>query len=211
MRREKHCSVALLRPVPTEGTEFLRGDESAMPASERIRAQQLDMLVDETRSLIDEAAQQAEIRTDTTEYQLHAREGRMQVMSRRRTAHVREHDLVVSLDPTGSELGFLCTLIDSHALQRGLVFFTSRKAREDLFLLLGSKRIPVLRVSSDGGITFQKLPKLFSAHVPLNQDRAAEMHQENIAAAQLALRFPNIPLQEATREQFVRILIAERY
>ena len=131
-------------------------------------------------------------------------------MSRKRTAHVREHDLVVSLDPTPAELGFLCTLIDSHALQRGLVFFTQKDAREALFHLLASKRIPVLQSSPDG-IRFHRLPKLFSGHLPLNEDDAAREHQKNIVTTELALKFPDIPLQDATRDQFVQIRVVGSY
>ena len=211
MHLANRCSVAILRPVQTEGIDFLMGDRSTMPPEERIRSQRLDELVDETISLVGDAADSAKILTDTTEYQLHAREGRPHVMSRKRSASVRDHDLVISLDPTESELGFLCKIIDTHELQRALIFFTSSETRESLFMLLGTKRVPVLQVSEGGSVKFKKLPKLFSGHLPLNEDKAADAHKENVATTELALRFPNIPLQEATREQFMGICVARSY
>ena len=202
MVTKNRCSIALIRPSCTAGLDFLVSDE--MDVSDKVYAQRIDFLIDYVRMLLGEAAENTETDTCVTEFQLFGRQ-----LSRKRISLVAQNDLIVTLDPSPTELNYCFEFLDKHnALQRGVAAFTSLEKREEIFDLLAAKRIPVFTRRGDDVLCDKKIPRVFSIHAPLNEDDDSKVSERNRFVLEQALRFPNIPgLDILDRKNFFGIKI----
>ena len=205
MHEGNDVTIGMLRP-PNVAYSRLISDEiqENVNRSDAEYNEHVSARIDDLRLIFEEAAEAVGVKFAVTEYQLHANDNCIAIVSGKRARHAVKNDILVTFDPSPTQFSFATRPRGHHPLQRSIVAFSDRGEMEDLASLLGAQRVPLFRTMYE-----MCLQRVFAIHLPLNDDSAADNHDHNVSVVCQAVRYPHIEPQTYTDSPGVLKIIDE--
>lgn len=158
--------------------------------SDQVEAEQLDAMIDYVHDLIAEAARQIGIPLSVERYQIHSEVAHTTVMGKNRARAVTGNDILLTIDPSVNTYAFATKPRRQHPLQRGVAGFTDREQWSVMRPLVSASRVPLAQQIEEG--ERQLIARVFSLHLPTNEDDRKKVEPVSLATLRNALSYPAI-------------------